>query len=83
MESRSEEEARAASRKVGRAIQKLVARYPGEVCQRGSSQSHQQITVRDFQVRSFWASTQLPWDIRMEVSLSPSLNLQSESVCHF
>ena len=70
VESKSEAEARVASRKVGRSLQKLVASYPGEVCQRKSGLSHRQIQVKDFQVRSFWASTQLPWDIRMEVSLT-------------
>ena len=72
VESRSEEEAREASRRVARSLQKLVARYPGEVCQRRTSHGHHQLTVRDFKVRSIWASTQLPWDIRMEVSLSLS-----------
>ena len=68
MGSRSEEEARAASRKVGRTLQKLVARFP-EVCKK--KRGHQQdLRVRDFQMRIIWANTQLPWDIRMQVSLS-------------
>ena len=67
MGSRSEEEARAASRKVGRTLQKLVARYPGEVCKKKRSRHQQQLGVRDFQIRVIWASTQLPWDIRMQV----------------
>ena len=65
--SRSEEEARAASRKVGRTLQKLVARFP-EVCKKKRGQ--QDLRVRDFQMRIIWANTQLPWDIRMQVSLS-------------
>ena len=69
--SRSEEEARAASRKVGRTLQKLVARFP-EVCKkkRGHQHHQQDLRVRDFQMRIIWANTQLPWDIRMQVSLS-------------
>ena len=69
--SKSEEEARAASRKVGRTLQKLMAKYPGEICKKKMNLS-QEIRLRDFQVRGVWASTQLPWDIRMQVSLGQS-----------
>ena len=69
--SKSEEEARAASRKVGRSLQKLIVRYPGEICPKKRNVS-EEIRVRDFQVRNVWASTQLPWDIRIQVSLSQS-----------
>lgn len=63
--SKSEEEARAASRKVGRSLQKLIVRYPGEICPKKRNVS-EEIRVRDFQVRGVWASTQLPWDIRIQ-----------------
>ena len=70
--SRSEEEARAASRKVARTLQKLVARYPTEVRKKKRSlqqqEQQQPLRVKDFQIRVVWASTQLPWDIRMQVS---------------
>ena len=77
--SRSEVEARAASRKVGRTLEKLVAKYPAEVCKKKISRQQQQpaLRVRDFQVRVIWASTQLPWDIRMQVS-----PLSSDSEAH-
>ena len=86
MGSRSEEEARAASRKVARTLQKLVERYPGEVCRKKRSRQEveQELRVRDFQVRVVWASTQLPWDIRMQVSQSVSLSQcwSSERAAH-
>lgn len=75
MGSRSVAEARAASRKVGRTLQKLVAMYPEEVCKKKRGHKHhhhqqqQDLRVRDFQIRVIWANTQLPWDIRMQVSL--------------
>jgi len=84
----SEKEARLASRKVARTLQKLITSYSGEVCKLDKHFSVQNMRVRHFKVVNFWASTRLPWNVKLlsfaqinkecqyEPELSPNITYQ-------
>ena len=66
MGSQEEEEARRSSRKVARTIQKMIAWYPREVC-KTKKIPPENIKVVNFKVVNMFATTQLPWDIKLLV----------------
>jgi len=63
--AKSEKEARLASRKVARTLQKLITSYPGEVCKMEESFSVENMRVRHFKIVNIWADTRLPWDVKL------------------
>ena len=70
----SEKEARLASRKVARTLQKLITSYSAEVCKLDKHFSVQNMRVRHFKVVNFWASTRLPWNVKLLVSRKYLIN---------
>ena len=74
--SESEEEAKKTSRKVARTLQKLVAWYPRQVCNKTQTKvCPEQLKVINFKIVNISASTQLPWDIRLLVSNHATIQL--------
>ena len=84
--NKSEEDAKLAARKLVKMIRNLAIKYPDICTLKFAKFECSQIKLRNFRIYTIWASTQLPWDIRLpmfatinkecsyEPELSPSIN---------
>ena len=86
--NKSEDDAKTAARRIARSLQKILSKYPGICKQKLVKVKAVKVSMVNFRVTNVWASSQLPWDVRLpmfatnnrecsyEPELSPAITYQ-------
>ena len=78
--TKSEEDAKIASRKIARKIQKVAIQNVGKICTK--PRGHERICVKNYKIVNVWASTVLPWDVKLTNFAKEDKKAQYEPEIH-